>query len=100
MRKRNIGMHTSAEQAKRNILAFLAWNKSGWENCYSKSSLGYAAYPEYNFKAPQGAAFSVAKIVRELEKDGFLASNLSGFHRGSYITRKGLEHLAGLPKIA
>lgn len=94
MNKRNIGMHTSAEQAKRNILTFLE-KHSSYENVYPKSSLGHKAFPNYNFKAPQGAAFSVAKIVRQLDKDGLISARFDTLHCGHYITQKGIEWLKG-----
>ena len=93
--KRNVGMHTSAEQAKKNILSCLKRFKSSYQNVYPKSLLGYAAYPDYNFKAPQGAAFSVAKIISQLEKDGLVRARYDGSHRGHYISQKGIDFLKG-----
>jgi hypothetical protein len=82
--KRNIGMHTSADDAKRNILLGLLKSKYGT----NKSGLGYLAYPDYSFKAPQGAAFAVAKIARQLE-DGKLIRTSYDYcgneYRGYYI---------------
>ena len=94
MMKRNIGMHTSAEDAKANILAYLAQHCTDASSLATKSTIGYAANPGYNFKSPQGAAFAVAKIVRQLEDSGFVRHESRShpiFRRGHYITAKGLE---------
>lgn len=91
--KRNIGMHTTAADAKKNILAYLAQQGTDGTTLTAKSTLGYAAYPGYNFKAPQGAAFAVAKIVREMEADGLVrydSRSFPCFRQGHYITTKGL----------
>lgn len=92
--KRNIGRHTSAHDAKRNILAFLSQHCRDESRLGQKSTIGYAAYPGYSFKSPQGAAFAVAKLVRELEKDGlvqYASQSYPLFRRGHYITAKGLQ---------
>lgn len=94
MMKRNIGMHTSADDAKKNILAYLAQHCADASSLASKSTLGYVAYPGYSFKSPQGAAFAVAKIVSELEGDGLVryeSRSYPTYRRGHYITAKGLE---------
>lgn len=89
--KRNIGKHTSAEDAKRNILLFCLKYAKPSQRPATKSTLGYQAYPDYNFGAPQGAAFSVAKIVSQLEGDGLLRFSSNEYHRGYFITLKGQE---------
>lgn len=78
--KRNIDMHTSADDAKRNILLGLLKSKHGT----NKSGMGYMAYPDYNFKAPQGAAFAVAKIARQLE-DAKLIYTHHKYHGNEYM---------------
>lgn len=84
MMKRNIGKHTSSEEAKLNILRRM----SQFPECgFSKSTLGKIAFPGYDFKKPQGAAFAAAKVVNELDDDGIV--RLADDHRW-YITRKGL----------
>lgn len=93
MFKRNVGMHTSAEDAKRNILLHLHRNQvTDSRSGVSKSTLGFAAYPDYDFGRPQGAAFSVAKLVRELEEGGlvgwYVDSNRCG---GYYLKPKGQQ---------
>lgn len=75
--KRNIERHTSADDARRNILIGLLASDYGT----NKSGLGYFAYPDYIFKAPQGAAFAVAKIARQLEDDKLIQTHYS--YRGS-----------------
>lgn len=101
--KRNIDMHTSADDAKRNILLGLLDSKHG----ANKSGLGYMAYPDYSFKAPQGAAFAVAKIARQLEDDKLIQTHYT-YHGGEYcgyhirLTAAGMamaETLKGVPAI-
>lgn len=91
--KRNIGLKTSASDAKANILRGML-KHSG---LYSKSALGRTAFPDYDFRKPQGAAFAVAKIVREMEGDGlvhFVVGIMVG--RGYGLTTKGREAAAQL----
>lgn len=45
--KRNIGINTSADRAKENILRFLA--KADMNQPTRKSAIGYAAFPGYSF---------------------------------------------------
>ena len=83
VQKRNIDMHTSAADAKRNILLGLLASKHGT----NKSGLGYLAYPDYNFKAPQGAAFAVAKIARQLDDDKLIRTDYT-YHGDEYCGYK------------
>lgn len=92
--KRNHDKHTDAGQAKRNILEHCAQYHTSSRAPAMKSQLGYAAFPDYQFKAPQGAAFSVAKLVRELEKDGLLHHSWTGHASGYYITAKGIAEVS------
>lgn len=95
--KRNIGLHTSAEEAKQNILAYLSQHCLDDRNAASKASMGRVAYPGYDFRSPQGAAFSVAKIVRELANDGlvrYVHRSYPLYVRGYCITAKGLASLS------
>ena len=88
MMKRNIGMSTSAGAAKENILRLLS-SGGDLNQPTRKSAIGYAAFPEYNFKTPQGAAFSVAAIVREMEDDGLVRYASTSYSTGYVITSKG-----------
>lgn len=90
MMKRNIGKHTSREEAKLNILRRMSQFP---ELGFSKSVLGKIAFHGYDFQKPQSAAFAVAKIVRGLEDDGLV--RLADDHN-RYITRKGLDSLRDL----
>ena len=80
--KRNIGINTSADRAKENILRFLA--SADMNQPTRKSAIGYAAFPGYSFNAPQGAAFSVAALVREMEDDG-LVRHVQTVHSTGYM---------------
>ena len=86
--KRNIGMSTSAGAAKENILRLLS-SGGDLNQPTRKSAIGYAAFPEYNFKTPQGAAFSVAAIVRKLEDDGLVRYSSTSYSTGYVLTSKG-----------
>jgi len=86
--KRNEGKHTSAAEAKRNILLHL--HRNGVTDSLagiSKSALGFAAFPDYDFARPQGAAFAVAKVVRELEEDGLVGWYVDTNRRGGYYLK-------------
>ena len=58
MSKRNIDKHTRSSEAKLRILRHIAQHGP----ITLKSAMGYAAFPNYSFKTPQGAAFSVSGI--------------------------------------
>lgn len=64
---RNDHLHTSIEQAEANILAAM---RAGGATTPGRgllmSSIGYAAFPGYRFKNPQGAALAVARIARSM----------------------------------
>ncbi len=95
--KRNVGLHTDASEARKNILLALMTSTGGM----SKSGMGFVAYPNYSFKAPQGAAFAVAKIARKLEDDGLIKTNYR-YHGDEYcgygihLTSKGRDEAAKL----
>ena len=99
MMKRNIGMSTSASTAKENILRLLA-SGDDLNQPTRKSAIGYAAFPDYNFKTPQGAAFSVAAIVREMEDDGLVRYASTSYSTGYVITSKGRVAAAELQSPA
>lgn len=93
--RRNHGGHISSEQAKRNILLHCQkYDLTDFTRTINKSGLGYAAFPHYRFKAPQGAAFAVARIVREMTDKGELRYSAIGLRRGYYATWKGLKCLS------
>ena len=88
MKKRNIGKSTFAGTAKENILRLLS-SGGDLNQPTRKSAIGYAAFPEYNFKTPQGAAFSVAALVREMEDDGLVRYSSTSYSTGYVLTSKG-----------
>lgn len=51
-----------------------------------KAEIGRAAFPGYDFKNPQGAAFAVSKIVHGMERDGLLRYHADDYVRGHYYT--------------
>lgn len=85
--KRNEGKHTSRDVVVQRIL--VALSKATYTDGLRKSEIGYCAYPDYNFKWPQGAAFSVARVMRELENDGLVRTCKSVMEY--MLTRKGVE---------
>jgi hypothetical protein len=89
---RNYGKHTDAQQAKIRILELLARLSPGDFDGHKKSALGYAAFPNYKFHNTQAAAFSVAKLCRELTKRGLIKQSASAF--GTVITATGRKWLA------
>jgi hypothetical protein len=90
--KRNYDKYTTADQAKINILDYL---NSLPDNIYpNKSALGYKAFPEYDFRWPQGAAFAVAKICSDLEADQMIRHHFDP--RGYRITQRGRNFLASV----
>ena len=86
--KRNIGMNTSADHAKENILRFFA-SGADMNQPARKSAIGYAAFPGYSFNSPQGAAFSVAALVREMEDDGLVRYVSTSYSTGYVLTSTG-----------
>ncbi len=91
--RRNIGMRTSQAEADLNILRNLPIYRGRASEGLNKSSIGYAAFPTYRFKAPQGAAFAVAKIVRDLEQRGLVRRLSERTWSGYFITPEGQQHL-------
>ncbi|WP_454727902.1 MULTISPECIES: hypothetical protein [Cupriavidus] len=81
-------MHTPAAEAKANILRHLhGLGVFDWRQGLRKAALGFAAYPDYDFGRPQGAAFAVAKLVREMEDDGLLGWYIDARHHGGYYLK-------------
>lgn len=83
--KRNIEKHTNIIEAKLRILREIKQNGP----IAFKSHMGYAAFPDYNFKTPQGAAFSVSKIANEMKKEKLISDWLCQ-GAGINITEAGL----------
>ena len=101
--RRNVESHTDAATAKRNVLAFLVDARRHQSPVTRKSTLGRAAFPGYAFKQPQGAAFAVAKLARELMDEGLMVHTASLnwpdwnghlFERAFDVTPKGLAWLS------
>lgn len=72
--KINVDKHTKQSDAEIRILQVL-------NRCSSAmpSVLGYAAYPDYRFKRPQGAAFAVAKILNSMCEKRLIRRERQGF---------------------
>jgi hypothetical protein len=47
------------------------------------SQLGYAAYPDYDM-TPQGAAFSVQRLLKEMVSDGVIEWTSQGRNQSGY----------------
>jgi hypothetical protein len=86
--KRNEGLHTSVADAKTNILLHLhRYGVFDWRRGLRKAELGFAAYPDYDFARPQGAAFAVAKLVREMEDDDLIGWYVDERRHGGYYLK-------------
>ena len=69
--RRNSDLHTSQADSERLVLQVLAApTVSGHKVTLPLSALGYAAYPGYSFKAPQGAALAAARLARGMADRG------------------------------
>lgn len=87
--KRNIGKRTPKSEVRANILAFLFKHARQARHCINAAAIGRAAYPGYHFKMNQGAAMSVIRVLREMEKEGLVAHYMDDFRKGFYITEEG-----------
>lgn len=85
----NYDKRTDTATARRLILKGLLLFAP--HHCAIKSTLGYLAFPDYHFNSPQAAAFSVAKIARDMREEGLITSSWHGWK----ITQKGRDMLAG-----
>jgi hypothetical protein len=93
-RTRNSERHTSVEDARLNILRHLEkHNITNYRNGLRPSTLGYVAFPDYNFRAPQGAAFAVGKILRNLQLDDLIGWFAPGNSGGWYLRPAGRNFL-------
>lgn len=82
---RNEHLHTSAQQAERNIVAAMqAAGATHFDRSLLMSAIGYSAFPGYRFKKPQGAALAVSKIASGMVDRKVLAHG----RRGLYLLQK------------
>ena len=93
--KQNEGMYTDQETIILNILK--AMKKTTWQEGIRKSGMGYAAYPDYRIRTPQGAAFSIAKVSRMMLEDKLIAWGRCSMEY--YITTSGSDYLSENSKI-
>ena len=91
--KKNEGKYTSSEHARILILRKIA--NTNHRRTVLMSTMGYAAFPDYDFNRPQAAAFAVSRIVRKMRNDGLVTVSFTEGHYGYYITSKGKEYLQG-----
>lgn len=89
--KRNLGKHTDE-----SVIVYRILNAMDQCGCgMLKSVMGRVAYPDYDYKTPQGAAFAVAKISSRMYADKLIQPE--GFGRYGYeITLEGLRKLREL----
>lgn len=95
--RRNSDLHTSQADSERLVLQVLASpTVSGHKVTLPLSALGYAAYPGYSFKAPQGAALAAARLVRSMADRGLIGWSPGrhvGTARGYYVQQAGIRVL-------
>lgn len=89
-------LRISAETARLRILRHLNTHAADILHTLPKSTLGYVAFPDRRFRAPQGAAFSVAKLVHDLENERLVSFYCGSYGRGYYLTSEGQRYLAAL----
>lgn len=81
----NLDKRTDKETAKKRIVEFL--DKNGYTasrlNFARPSQIGYAAYPDYDL-TPQGAAFSVQKILKEMVDSKEIEWHSEGKNQSGY----------------
>ncbi len=94
---RNASLHTAQADSELLVLQALAATQvDGRQTALPLSALGYAAYPGYSFKAPQGAALAAAKLVRSMQDRGLVGWNpgrLHGTGRGYHLGQAGAQVL-------
>lgn len=92
--RRNSDLHTSQADSERLVLQVLAApTVSGRKVTLPLSALGYAAYPGYSFKAPQGAALAAARLARGMADRGLIGwspGGQAGAGRGYYVKQAGI----------
>lgn len=72
--KKNSEMYTAQDVAELRILRALSAGPQSMP-----SALGYAAFPDYRFNRPQGAAFAVAKILKRMCEQKLIQREKRGF---------------------
>lgn len=93
--KRNVDKHTDAGVARANIIrACLSAKCTSSQRVMRKAQIGRVAFPDYDFRWPQGAAFAVAKIVSDMEREGLMRWHSDDVTYGFYLTQKGVEAAA------
>ena len=81
--RRNLGKRTDSATVEANIVAHMRKHRCGRWNPLNLSTLGEAGFFGYSFKRPQGAAFAVSRIVRDMTQRGVLRPHLGG--HGYYL---------------
>lgn len=101
---RNAGLHTTQADSEMLVLQALASPcGDGRQIALPLSALGYAAYPGYSFKAPQGAALAAAKLVRSMQDRGLVGwspGRQRGAVRGYHLGQAGVRVLKESQKVA
>lgn len=94
---RNAGFHTAQGVSELLVLQALASTGGGSRQAaLPLSALGYAAYPGYSFKAPQGAALAAARLVRSMQDRDLVGWNPGrqrGVARGYHLLQAGVQVL-------
>ncbi|POR07685.1 hypothetical protein [Diaphorobacter sp. LR2014-1] len=95
---RNADLHMAQEKSELLILHALATKgRNGEATHLQLSSLGFVAYPGYQFKAPQGAALAVARLARSMQDRGLIGRAFGGRNgygrRGYYLRPEGARAL-------
>lgn len=94
---RNADLHTTQADSEILVLKALGYtDANGRRVVLPLSGLGFAAYPGYKFKAPQGAALAAAKLARSMQDRGLIArapGGRMGGGRGYVIRQAGIQVL-------
>lgn len=81
----NWDKQTTKLEAKDAIISFMQSNGyTQSRQLYARpSQLGYAAFPDYDM-TPQGAAFSVQRLLKEMVEDGVIEWFCDGNNQSGY----------------
>ena len=89
---RNADLYIAQADSELLVLQALSSPSGGLsERALPLSALGYVAYHGYQFKAPQGAALAVAKLVRSMQDRGLVGFGTRG--RGYCLRAQGAQVL-------